>query len=187
MTLFRETFNWRSVLAQFLLWLMILVAPAYAQGLPNLPANEIWLAVGSGGEFGDTSASLGTRFLKKWGFLVTGVHNQDYDDDEVIDGPAPVANVTVIDEDGRTSPTYGIEGLYFANLGAGSIYLGAGAYVGTRCRVVASNLTGFTYCQDEDEDFTPGASLGVRYGKKITYGAEASTARGISLGIGYRW
>jgi hypothetical protein len=30
------------------------------------------------------------RFLERWGVLVSGVHNQEYEGDDVIDGPAPI-------------------------------------------------------------------------------------------------
>lgn len=118
---------------------------------------------------------------------MASTHNQELDDDELVNGPAPVTNVTVIDEDARTSPTYGIEALYFMNLGSGSVYLGGGVYVGERCKVVSPNLTGFQYCQDREDEVAPGGSVGFRYGRIITYGIEASTARGVSVGIGYRW
>lgn len=109
----------RSLFWQALLLIaMLAVSPAHGvEELENPSPNETWLGVGTGGEFDDVSVSLGTQFLHRWGLLVASTHNQGLDDGELVDGPAPVTNITVIDEDARTSPTYGIEGTLLHEFG----------------------------------------------------------------------
>ena len=147
-----------------------------------------WFGLGSGGEFDETSLSIGGR-SGDWGFNLAFVFSSEYAEDDIFDYRTPHNDYRIVSEDAYIGNPAGVDIFRFFNITENqSILIGAGLYLATQCDVAQSNATGWLYCESEKD-----ASIGsISAGYQVNI-LEASailayhTARGAEVIVGHKF
>jgi hypothetical protein len=146
------------------------------------------MGIGCGGEFDDVSLSVGTRIFEWWDILFGTVLDQDREDDEFVDDP-----VTSYQHHGRGRRCahheyHGAKGAVFLRC---KRWLRVSRWRCTRGRRAASSrpsLRAFSFVRTwmRNYAYSPAGSVGLCYGDPLSVGIKGSSARGVSLNVGYQ-